>query len=177
MKEQFAPAPTDSVQRFTPDGNGGGDWAEVLGFVGQKPFPSNIHGTSSGMFANDEKDAYYAGGFISQTTSPSVSVGEYSNYGLLRLNFEAITLKNSSSLGLSFTRGAMLNIPIYGSQGVLLAFGGSDDGEIIGLNVINVFDKKEQKWYQQFADGDVPRPRELFCAVVVYGKEHTSVEM
>lgn len=180
--DQFAPAPTDSVQGFTPNDNDGdgGHWTEVLGFVGEKPFPSNIHGTSSGMFTSDEKEAYYAGGFMSKDTSPSGPAEFQVNSGLLRLNFENITLTNSSSLGLSFFRGVFLNVPIYGSEGVLLAFGGSEDrsdGVAVGLNVINVFDKKEQKWYQQFAEGDIPRPRVLFCAVGVHGKENTSFEM
>lgn len=148
--------------------------------MGEKPFPSNIHGTSSGMFTSDEKDAYYAGGFISERTSPSGPAKSQINRGLLRLNFETITVTNSSSLGLPFFRGVFLNVPIYGSEGVLLALGGSDvrgDGVAVGLNVIDVFDKKEQKWYQQFAEGDIPHPRTLFCAVGVHGKEHTSFEM
>ena len=175
-QDRDAPAPSDSIQGFTPDGNGGGNWTEVLGLVG-KPFPSNIHGTSSGMFTSDDKDAYYTGGFISERTSPSVPTGEYANRDLLRLNFENITFTNSSSLALSFYRGVFLNVPVYGSRGVLLAFGGSGDNGPVGLNKIYVFDKKEQKWYNQTAEGDVPRPRDLPCAVGVHGKERKSFEM
>lgn len=178
--DQFAPAPTDSVQGFTPNDDGGGQWKEVLGFVGEKPFPSNIHGTSSGMFTSDEKNAYYAGGFMSKNTSPSGPTEFQLNSGLLRLDFETLTLTNSTSPALSFLNSVLLNVPVYGSEGVLVAFGGSDDrsdGMAVGLNVINVFDKKEQKWYQQFAEGDIPRPRVLFCAVGVHGKENTSFEM
>lgn len=175
-QDRDAPAPSDSIQGFTPDGNGGGNWKEVLGFVGEKPFPSNIHGTSSGMFTSDGTDAYYNGGFISERTSPSVPTGEYPNRGLLRLNFDAISLTNSSRLALPFYRGVFLNVPVYGSQGVLVAFGGSGV-EPMGFNVLNVFDKKEQKWYTQAAEGDIPRPRDLPCAVGVHEKEQKSFEM
>lgn len=170
---------TDSIQKFTLDNKGGGKWTEVLGFVGEKPFPTEIDRTSSRMFTNDEKNAYSTGGFMADTTSPT-RVGTQINSGLLILNFETVTLTNSSSLGLAFLGSVLLNVPIYGSQGVLLAFGGSNDDGAAGLNVINVFDKKEQKWYQQIAEGAegvIPRPRNLFCAVGVHGKEHTSFEM
>lgn len=177
LQNRFAPPPSDSIQGFTPDGVGGGHWTEIIGLVGEKPFPSDIHGTSSGMFTSDDKDAYYAGGFISERTSPSVPNGNHQNFGLLRLNFETITLTNSSSFGLSFFRGGFLNVPVYGSRGVLLAFGGSSDKGAVGFNIINVFDKKEHKWYPQIAEGEIPRPRDLFCAVGVHGKEHKSFEM
>ena len=175
-QDRDAPSPTDSIQRFTPNGDGGGSWKEVLGFVGEKTFPSNIHGTSSGMFTSDDKNAYYNGGFISERTSPSVSNGEYSNDGLLKLNFETVTLTNSTRLSLPFFRGVFLNVPIYGSDGVLLAFGGSGQRPM-GLNVLNIFDKTEQKWYTQMAEGDIPRPRDLPCAVGVHEKNNKTFEM
>ena len=165
--------PLDSFLGFTPDGNGGGNWTEVLGFVGEK-----IHGTSSGMITSDNNDAYYLGGWISPGTSPTVSM-HYSNIGLLQLNFATFTLTNSSELGFPFLGGVLLNVPIYGANGVLITFGGNnqDQDQIVNFNKINVFDKKEQKWYSQIAEGDIPRPRMWFCAVGVHGKGHTSYEM
>lgn len=166
----------DSVWGFRPNGNGSGSWTEILGFVGEKPFPSDIHGTSDGMFTNDDNNAYYLDGNISNTSSPSVP-SAYRNTGLLRLNFETLTLTNSSELGLAFSKGVLLNVPVYGVNGVLVNFGGGDEKHGAGFNNINVFDKKEQKWYNQTAEGDIPRPRYLFCAVGVQGEKHTSYEM
>lgn len=171
-----APA-VDSVFGFTPDGNGGGSWKEVIGFVGEKPFPLEIHGVSSGIFASDNSDAYYLGGFISNRTSPTASL-EYPNTGLLQLNFETLTLTNSSELGFPIKSGASLNVPGYGAEGVLVAFGGEnwpDQG--VGLNIINIFDKTKREWHYQIAKGDIPRPRYIFCAVGVQGQGHTSYEM
>lgn len=177
VQDRFAPPPSDSIQGFTPDGAGRGHWAEIIGLVGEKPFPSDIHSPSSGMFISDDQDAYYAGGFISERTSPSVPNGYRQNFGLLRLNFETIELTNSTSSGLSFFAGGFLNVPFYGSHGVLLAFGGLGDEGAVGFNNISVFDKKEQKWYPQIAEGDIPRSRVRFCAVGVHGTEHKSFEM
>lgn len=180
LEEQSPPPPSDSIQGFTPDDNGGGHWTEVLGVVGRKPFPSNMHGTSSGMYTSDDKDAYYVGGNISERTSPSVSTPAteaFHNSGLLRLNFETIALTNSSSSGLTSDSGVLLNVPVYGSDGVLLNFGGGKENAAVGFNNINIFDKKERKWFSQIADGDIPRPRNYFCAVGVQGKNETSFEV
>ena len=144
--------------------------------MGEKPFPPEIHAASSGMFTSDNNDAYYLGGFISYTTSSTAS-DEYRNTGLLQLDFETLTLTNSSELGFSSQGGALLNVPIYGANGVLIAFGGGDQDHGVGLNSIKVFDKKERKWYSQIAEGDIPQPRSYFCAVGVYGKGYTSYEM
>ena len=134
------------------------------------------------MFTNDDNNAYYLGGKISNKTSPTVSV-QYQNTGLLQLNFDTLTLTNSTDLGLSSSSGlssqagVLLNVPVYGVNGVLVNFGGGDVKQRVGFNIINVFDKKEQKWYSQTAEGDIPRPRSLFCAVGVQGENHTSYEM
>lgn len=175
---------SDSIQSFIPNGKGGGEWTEVLGFVGQKHFPSDIHGVTEGKFTSDTNEAYYFGGIIGPGTSPSSSKDAYSNNDLLTLNFEDLTFTNSSNGNLSdplkpsgIYGDVLLNVPIYGSQGVLLNFGGNNDSFIAGFNSINIFDKKENKWYYQIADGDIPRPRIYFCAVGVYEKNHTSFEM
>lgn len=171
--EDNPPPPSDSIWGFTPDGNGGGTWTEVLGLVGKKPFPSDIHGTSSGMFVSDNNDAYYVGGFISDRTSPQAS-DTFTNTGLLRLNFETLTLTNSSELGWSVKSGALLNVPAYE---ILVAIGGGSQELGVGFNSIKIFDKKQHKWYEQIAEGDIPRPRSFFCAVGVHGKGHDSFEM
>lgn len=146
--------------------------------MGEKFFPSDIHGISSGDFVSDDNDAYYLGGFISSRTSPSVSVSDpLINMGLLTLNFETLTLTNWTELGWSSRGGALLNVPIYGSDGVLVAIGGGTINQSRGFDSIYVFDKKEHKWYSQIAEGDLPRPRFNFCAVGVHGKGHISFEM
>lgn len=169
---------SDSIQGFTLDGRGGGEWTEVLGLVGKKPFPSDILSPSQGLYTGDINDAYYLGGFISSLSTPRGPDESYANTGLLRINFESLTITNSSGPDLSFNYGALVDVPIYGSNGVLLALGGGAGPENpTGLNSIRVFDKKEYKWYSQSAEGEIPPPRGHFCAVGVYGKGRTSFEM
>lgn len=169
---------SDSMLGFTLDGKGGGEWTEVLGLVGKKPFPSDIHSPSRGMYTGDINDGYYLGGYISSLTTPNGPDLFYNNTGMLRMHFENLTITNSSGPDVLFDFGALVDVPIYGSNGVLLGLGGTNDQDgSIGFNTINVFDKKEYKWYSQIAEGAFPTPREFFCAVGVYGKGRTSFEM
>lgn len=181
VAEQFPPPISDNLQGFIPDDNGGGVWTEVLGVVGRKgPFPSNMHATSAGKFTIDDKNAYLLGGFTSERTSPSSStpVSEaFHNPGFLTFNFENTTLTNSSSSGLPFESGVLLNAPVYGSDGVLLYFDGGNKDLNLGFNNIGIFDKMERKWFFQTADEEIPRPRDLFCAVGVQEKNQNSFEM
>ena len=177
--------PSDSIQAFTPDGKGGGEWAEILGLVGEKRFPYDIHAVSYGEFTSDVDEGFYLGGVMGDITTPfSNSDGLDLSNGLLRLNFESLSFTNSTKPDIPYSSyqrtgdyGVLLNVPIYGPKGVLLLFGGGYDGFIEGFNSINIFDKAENKWHNQTADGDVPPPRQYFCAVGVHGTNHTSFEM
>ena len=156
VAEQSPPRIFDNLQGFIPNDNGGGVWTEVLGVVGRNgSFHSNMHATSSGKFTSDDKNAYFLGGFISDRTSPSSltpASEAFHNSGLLTLNFENITLRNSTSSGLAFEPGVLLNAPVYGSDGVLLSVGAGKKDQSVGFNNISIFDKKERKWV--FQNGD-----------------------
>lgn len=51
------PAPFESIWAVTPDGQGSGNWKEVLGTMGIQAFPSNILRPSEGGFCNDKAQA------------------------------------------------------------------------------------------------------------------------
>lgn len=169
---------SDSIRGFIPDGKGSGKWIEVLGPVSEKPFPADILSPSSGMYISDNNDAYYLEGWISSSTTPNGPDQRHRNTGMLRINIENLAITKSSGPDPFFDYGALVDVPIYGSNGVLLALGGiNQERDVINLNSINVFDKKEDKWYSQLAEGEIPLPRELFCAVGVYEQGRTSFEM
>lgn len=168
--------PSESIWRFEPNGDGSGNWTEIIGLVGAKPFPPGILGARDGLFTSDNSDAYFIGGHIGPSTSPLAPV-EFYNTGLLRFNFKTLTLTNSSELGSPLLGGALLNVPNYGSNGILIQLGGLDNDQRVGLNNISVFDKNEQKWYSQIAEGDIPQPRSLFCAAGVQGTANATFEM
>ncbi len=176
IDKENSPPPFDAIWSFTPDGNGGGTWREAVGLAGEKPFPSDIYSAAFGMSAGDNNAGYYLGGFSSERTSPWIPEA-ITNSGLLRLDFETLTLTNSSGLDMPVDNGVMLNVPVFDSNGVLVAIGGKGSELGVGFDSINVYDKKERKWYSQVAEGDIPRPRSLFCAVAVHGKGHASAEM
>lgn len=169
-----------SIQSFTPDGNGGGEWTKILDTVGKKPFPANIHNVTFGRFTSDVSEGFYFGGCMGRNSKI------YSNpsNSLLTLNFENLTFTNSSNLDLPDSskhgvvgNGVLLNVPIYGPKGVLLDLGGGNEEFIESFNSINIFDKVENKWYYQIVDGDIPPPRGWFCAVGVHGLDRSSFEM
>lgn len=90
------------------------------------------------------------------------------------------TIANSSDGGYvqDFTHpGTMINIPNYGSRGILIVLGGGNYNHIRGFNNITIYDKAEQKWYYQTATGDIPRPRAFHCAVGIQSKEGSTFEM
>lgn len=177
--------PSDSISGFTPDGKGGGEWTEILGLVGKNRFPYDIHGVSFGKFTSDIYEGFYLGGIMGGITTPFLETGtSYPSNSLLTFNFESLNFTNSTKPDIPYSsyqrkgdQGVLLNVPIYGPKGVLLLFGGGYDGLIEGFNNINIFDKAENKWYNQTADGDIPPPRHGFCAVGVHGTNHTSFEM
>ena len=154
------------------------DWTNAsLTFIRtERPRISDTVSAPALLFDNGANWIYRFGGHIGPATSPSASV-EFYNTGLLRFNFKTLTLTNSSELGSPLLGGALLNVPIYGPNGILIVLGGLDNDQRVGFNNISVFDKNEQKWYSQVAEGDIPQPRSLFCAVGVQGKAHATFEM
>lgn len=169
--------PPDSIWGFRLNGEGSASWYQVLGPV-SKPFPSDIHRIASGKSASDGKSAYYLGGFGSWETSLGLPGFRLASPGLLVFNFDTLTLTNSSDSGYNSSQspGAIIDIPTYGENGVLLAL---PDGtnQNIGFNNITLYDKKNQKWYSQVASGDIPDLRSDFCAVGVEGGEYPYFEM
>lgn len=167
--------PPDSIWGFRPNGEGGGTWNQVLGPV-SKPFPSGIHRLSSGASVSDGSSAYYLAGFGSGETSPDLSQPRRRYHGLLTFDFDTLTLTNSSDDGFEYGKDkdyhqAMINIPIYGYNGVLVVL------TLGSFNNITLYDKKTKKRYHQMASGDIPQPRSHFCAVGIEGDEKPYFEM
>lgn len=74
--------------------------------------------------------------------------------------------------------GAMINIPTYGDNGVLLILPDANDtSQTVGFNNITLYDKKNQKRYSQVTTGEIPEFRSHFCAVGVESDERPYFEM
>ena len=106
------------------------------------------------------------------------------------LDFASQILRNSSDDGGYFAsvyrednwlqRGLMLNVPSFGTRGILLAIGGKGSLDTSGggdFNNVTIYDKDGQKWYSQTASGAIPEPEYLFCAVGNRGGDNSTYEV
>ena len=168
--------PFESIWAFTLDGRGSGKWKEVLGPTGTKVFPSNIVRPYSGGFCNDESSGYYVGGFVNNRSTRSVTTEKLSR-GLLTFRFNDFQLTNTSDGNYErslqrneiFGSGKMVNIPSFGTGGIVILLGEGNPTQVISFNNITIYDKTEQKWYSQVASGALPEPRSDFCIVGIPG--------
>lgn len=166
--------PSPSIGKFTPNGQGGGVWNEAMGLVGS-PFPQGITAESNGATVSDGSTAYALGGW-----TRDVHLAKQWAPGLLSFDFANQIITNSSDGGYvqDFTHpGTMINIPNYGSRGILMVLGGGNSDHVRGFNNITIYDKGKQKWYSQVATGDTPRPRAFHCAVGIQSRNGSSFEM
>lgn len=171
--------PPASIWGFTPDGQGRGEWAEVIGPTSEKPFPSSIIMTAAGVSAYDDSNGYYIGGFVDKRTSLQVLVdaGPTTVPGLLTYSFDSSTITNTSDghyQGIWYPNkywmgpAVMLNVPVYGSDGILVLMGGNED-----FHNITIFDKHAHSWLSQTAAGSVPAPRSMFCAIGIQASDYS----
>lgn len=166
--------PSLSIDKFTPNDRGGGVWNEVIGLVGS-PFPQGITAQSNVATVSDGGTAYVLGGWTRDN-----HLAKQWAPGLLSFALADQKITNSSDGGYvqDFTHpGTMINIPNYGSRGILMVLGGGNTDHIRGFNNITIYDKGEQKWYSQVATGDIPRPRAFHCAVGIQSRGGSSFEM
>lgn len=174
--DSLDPTPFESIWAFTPDGRGSGSWKEVLGPTGTQVFPSDIVRPFYGGFCNDESSGYYVGGFVSTQSTRSVT-SENASRGLLTFSFDDFHITNTSdgNYGRSLRRkpmfgsGKMVNIPKFGSGGIIVLLGEGNPSQVISFINITIYDKTEQKWYSQLASGTLPEPRSDFCIVGIPG--------
>lgn len=97
--------------------------------------------------------------------------------GLLTFRFDDLHITNTSdgNYGRSPSRndiagsGKMVNIPTFGTGGIIILLGEGDPTQVISFNNITIYDKTEQKWYSQLASGALPVPRSDFCIVGIPG--------
>ena len=182
--------PVESIWGFKQNDNGSAAWYQVIGPVSTTPFPPNVHRIARGMSASDGNRAYYLGGFYSGVTSPSTSDvysgDRIASPGLLMFDFNTYTITNSSDGGYLSSQitkagdwppGAMINIPAYGDDGILVVLPSGRDRQDFAFNNITLYDKQNQKWYSQITSGDIPQPRSNFCAAGVEGDGKNSFEM
>ena len=174
--DSLDPTPFESIWAFTPDGQGSGNWKEVFGPTGTNVFPSNIVRPYYGGFCNDDSSGYYVGGFVNSRSTLSVTTQAVSR-GLLTFRFNDSQFTNTSDGNYArsldqkkmFGSGKIVNIPTFGTGGIIILLGEGNPTQVISFNNITVYDKTEQMWYSQLASGALPEPRSDFCIVGIPG--------
>jgi hypothetical protein len=156
---------------------------------------------SSGAFAEapDQGLAFYFNGEIDSgsavTTEDLTDEVKIFQQGMIVLdthNGTATNLSTSLVVGdLPRTRGILEYVPGIGTNGILIALGGSykrtdelDSNEIeslVPMTEISVFDissyhrnASNPQWYKQNATGSIPQPRVEFCSVMISAPDNSS---
>lgn len=185
---QDPPPPTD-LWKFTSNSSGGGVWAQIP--VNSETFSSLVRASvGSGVSISDT--GLYVGGVISGKTTHESGTGTDAT-GVISFNYTSGIWELDSSLGLG-TNGEIVGaravtIPAFGldGRGLMVVLGGSDPARDPSLNWgatpgnntmmllsnITMYDPYIGLWTAQRATGDIPPPREMFCAVSVAGDNGT----
>lgn len=87
--------------------------------------------------------------------------------GMIHFDMNSRTFSNDS-IDLDPTEnplflGAMEFIPYFGSEGLLIVLGGSDNSSLVSFGSVRVYDIAAGAWYNQTTTGDNPAPRVEFC--------------
>ena len=183
--------PEESIWGFSPNNQDGtGTWEEVVGPTADQPWPQDLVRPANGYSTASSDTGYFFGGYVDSGTSPKFSdltSGAFQFLpGLVTFNFDSRVVTNSTNVANPSKQwvlpGQLVNVPVFGPKGVLIAIGGgpgqTDDAEAGGnFNNITIFDVDSQQWYSQVATGDVPEPASEFCTTGIQGGDNSTFEM
>jgi hypothetical protein len=130
-----------------------------------------------GLSAYAGDNAYVLGGYASGQDRTKVARDGTVLPGLVHYNMSSGAFSNTTATAYHGTgsaqRGQMVHVPAYGARGLYAMLGGYSALPAIGfthgyghLSFMNItlYDPATRQWHWQTAEGDVPRPREEFCA-------------
>ena len=177
------PVPLRSFDRFTLGGSpsAGGKWSSVP-LSGDSIFAS-LDRPAAGSSAFGDGKGFLLGGFAHR--DGDITQGMRPLPGLLTYDMARNAWTNSTAQAFSPSGAALLGtmqfLPDFGTQGVLIAFGGqtadpskewSNGGEnMLDMSDIHIYDIAKEQWYHQTAVGAtpeaIPAERNLFCSAVL----------
>ena len=170
---------SNKLYKFISDDSGGGQWSEDDQiYTASSNFTSLVR---VARFASAcGPDACYAvGGWRNSHTDIAIK-DDIPAAGIVSFNLTSHHWCNDSLVGSVFTGpwrdGQLLFTDVAGSDGVLIALGGSvtdlTGGNSIALSLmyVYIYDIATKSWYQQATGGDVPpSPRNPYCTVGLHG--------
>ncbi|KAI1421022.1 hypothetical protein F5Y12DRAFT_67382 [Xylaria sp. FL1777] len=179
-------SPSQALWRFSPDGSGGGAWAQVT----QRDYLdfSRLKGTFGSAFTQAEGVGYSFGGAVMKSSDGSVakSIPGYATPGLVSYNFQTgvwdnTTVTMASYGGYGTSLNARAEYVPFGPNGLLMLLGGAEtpvdatNDTIVEIlwNRISMVDPVTKKWHTQTTSGTKPPTIESHCSVGVPGPNGT----
>ncbi|KAH8663296.1 hypothetical protein BGZ61DRAFT_321567, partial [Ilyonectria robusta] len=167
------------------DDDGQGSWAKKS--AANDDFFSDIYSGASGAGTVCDDMGVYVGGYGSGASDARFSETVFPDRmplpGVLTYNMTDRTWANESTVPLNppygtWISGEALCVPGFTTNSLVFVIGGQTtprasaarvDADFTDFANITFYDPVQNQWYWQEASGDVPRGRELFCAVGVEG--------
>lgn len=175
---------------FTPDGQGGAEWA----IDPSSPAAQQFTATFGGAFTASATGFYNLGGAVPGVfNTTSDPYGFEASEGLITYDSASSEWKNTSSLGAFGSptgysvQSEAVSIPNFGNAGLVAFLGGDSPpnqtylyeagAALVEMSNITIYDIDSGAWYYQTATGDVPPPRSEFCAVGSAPSDNSSYEL
>ena len=73
--------------------------------------------------------------------------------------------------------GLLIYVPGYAKEGILVGLAGGTNESFTQMNVIDVYDIADEKWYKQSTSGSTPKPRVNPCSVATSAPDGSSVQV
>ncbi|KAJ6257856.1 hypothetical protein Dda_7645 [Drechslerella dactyloides] len=132
----------------------------------------------AGVSVPNRRRGYYFGGHLDGYTTKgwSQSIPRLYLTSMVEYDMDTSTWRNHTESGASFPEradGVLTYIP-WGEEGILLALGGGNNITFSQLNIIDVFDIKNNRWTKQATSGETPKIRVNACAVVFSAPDNSS---
>ncbi|KAF2626381.1 hypothetical protein BU25DRAFT_432178 [Macroventuria anomochaeta] len=172
---------TNEVKRR--DGQGSGFTLWFYDTIYDSWNKSKRHGSQDGIrwpalgagAVSDAGDAYYYGGYLTNTSDFRTDGQPVMQNGLITYNMDSRQWTNQTWDETPRAEGSLHYLPAS-EGGMLVYFGGLETDQSNG-NVtyqIYLYDIANPRWYTQTATGDVPLSRRGFCTGVVWAKDKSS---
>lgn len=181
--------PDLALWKFTADGAGSGSWSKQLS--SDSAAFSNLTRPYGAAIATGGDVGYALSGVVTSHSDPNFEGDAIPLPGLVSFNMSSGGWKNESSVGYSSNGmglwGHMQHVPGFGTDGLLVMFGGQSTSpdlyqpgtfsnanpEFIPFDNITIYDPVSKIWHSQVTTGEHPSPRDSFCAVGVQGVNGT----
>ena len=179
--------PPESFWSFTPSSDGG-----IWQSLNQSSSVFNsITRPGQGSVASGDIGGFNLGGYAGANESQKTLItGTIPIPGLQFYNFTSQEWSNNSATGYAPHWTAVWSgtvyVPIWGSAGLLVAFGGQtspnisafwDGAAYLSMSTISLFDPSTGSWYHQEATGDAPSQRDRFCVVGINSGDNATYGM